>query len=60
MLKTIVVKDKEFKLSIKAEEINAAVERLAVELNHDLKGKNPVFLVVLNGALCLLLIFTGK
>jgi len=47
---TIKVKDKEFKLSIKASEINAAVESIAVKLNHDLKGKNPIFLVVLNGA----------
>jgi hypoxanthine phosphoribosyltransferase len=49
-MKTIVVKDKEFKLSIKAEVINEAVERIAIQLNHDLKGKNPIFLVVLNGA----------
>jgi len=49
-MKTIKVKDKEFKLSIKAEEINEAVERIAFQLNHDMKGKKPVFLVVLNGA----------
>jgi hypoxanthine phosphoribosyltransferase len=49
-MKTIKVKDKEFTLSIKAEEINAAVETLAARLNQDMKGKNPVFLVVLNGA----------
>jgi len=49
-MKTIVVKDKEFKLSIKAEEINEAVDRIALQLNHDLKGKKPIFLVVLNGA----------
>lgn len=49
-MKTIKVKDKEFKLSIKAEEINVAVESIAMKLNHDLKGKNPIFLVVLNGA----------
>jgi len=47
---TITVKDKEFKLSITAEEINSTVEELASKLNRDLKGKNPVFLVVLNGA----------
>jgi hypoxanthine phosphoribosyltransferase len=46
----IVVKDKEFKLSIKSEEINEAIEKLAFKLNNDLKGKNPLFLVVLNGA----------
>jgi hypoxanthine phosphoribosyltransferase len=49
-MKTIVVKDKEFKLSIKSEEINEAVERIAFQLNRDLQGKNPIFLVVLNGA----------
>jgi len=49
-MKTIVVKDKEFKLSIKAEEIKEAVDRIALQLNHDLKGKKPIFLVVLNGA----------
>jgi hypoxanthine phosphoribosyltransferase len=49
-MKTIKVKDKEFKLSITASEINDAVERMASELNRDLKGKNPIFLVVLNGS----------
>lgn len=49
-MKTIKVKDKEFKLSINAAEINAAIEHLATELNRDLQGKNPLFLVVLNGA----------
>jgi len=49
-MKSIVVKDKEFKLSIRAEEINEAIERIAHQINLDLKGKNPVFLVVLNGA----------
>lgn len=49
-MNTIKVKDKEFKLSIRAEEINAAIERLALQLNRDLEGKNPIFLVVLNGA----------
>jgi len=47
---TIRVKDKEFKLSITADEINATVERLAGRLNHDFQDKNPLFLVVLNGA----------
>jgi len=49
-MKTITVKDKEFKLSISAGQINEAVERIAGELNRDLKDKNPLFLVVLNGA----------
>ena len=49
-MNTIRVKDKEFKLSIKSEEINEAIDRIAYQLNHDLKGKHPIFLVVLNGA----------
>jgi len=49
-MKTINVKGKEFKLSITAGEINAAVENIAARLNQDLQGKNPLFLVVLNGA----------
>jgi hypoxanthine phosphoribosyltransferase len=49
-MKTIHVKDKEFKLFIRAEEIGVAVDNLADRLNNDLKDKNPVFLVVLNGA----------
>lgn len=49
-MKTIRVKDKDFKLSITAEEISAAVDSIAAKLNHDLAGKNPIFLVVLNGA----------
>jgi hypoxanthine phosphoribosyltransferase len=49
-MKTIKVKDKEFKLSIPAEEINIAVENIAARLNQDLQGKRPLFLVVLNGA----------
>ena len=49
-MKIIKVKDKKFKLSITADEINNAVENLAMQLNHDLKDKNPLFLVVLNGA----------
>lgn len=49
-MKTITVKDKTFKLSITADEIRQAVDRLAAELNRDLEGRNPLFLVVLNGA----------
>ena len=49
-MNTIKVKDKEFKLSITATEINTVVENLAMKLNTDLKDKNPLFLVVLNGA----------
>jgi hypoxanthine phosphoribosyltransferase len=49
-MKTIKVKDKEFKLSIPADQISAVIDDLAEKLNKDLEGKNPLFLVVLNGA----------
>ncbi|MFO7613867.1 MAG: phosphoribosyltransferase family protein [Bacteroidales bacterium] len=49
-MQIIEVKDKEFKLSITAKEINTAVDIMAAKINHDLQGKNPLFLVVLNGA----------
>jgi hypoxanthine phosphoribosyltransferase len=49
-MKYIKVKDKEFTPSISAEEINEAIERIASQLNRDLAGRNPLFLVVLNGA----------
>lgn len=49
-MNTIKVKDKEFKLSITADQISEAIDSLAQKLNTDLAGKNPLFLVVLNGA----------
>lgn len=35
---------------LKAEEIQRQVKRVAEELRHDLEGKDPVFICVLNGA----------
>jgi hypoxanthine phosphoribosyltransferase len=49
-MEKIKVKDKEFKISIPANEINIAIESIAERINIDLAGKNPLFLVVLNGA----------
>lgn len=49
-MKTIQVLDKQFKLFIEADRIRQAVKRLASELNRDLREKDPLFLVVLNGA----------
>ena len=49
-MNTIKVKDKEFAVSIPEEKILTEVERLAACLNHDLAGKNPFFLCVLNGS----------
>ncbi len=49
-MKTVQIKDKEFTLYISREEIEEAVQRIAAEITGDLKGKDPLFLVILNGA----------
>jgi len=46
----IKVKDKDFEISIDASVIAAAVQKMAVEINRDYEGKNPLFLAILNGA----------
>jgi hypoxanthine phosphoribosyltransferase len=50
MKPTVQIKDKTFELSIPAAQINLAVDRIAKEIDRDLTGKEPLFLVVLNGA----------
>jgi hypoxanthine phosphoribosyltransferase len=47
---TIFVKDKEFRISITANQINRTVQKIADQINLDYKGKNPLFLPVLNGS----------
>jgi len=42
--------DKRFKTFIPATEIDKAVSKMAEKMNKDLVGKNPLFIVVLNGA----------
>lgn len=49
-MKTIQLKDKHFELYIPADEIAAAVDKIAESINSDMKGKLPLFLVILNGA----------
>ena len=46
----ILVKDKYFVPSITAAEIDKAVTKIADRMNKDLEGKDPLFIVVLNGA----------
>ncbi len=50
MGKIINVRDKEFSVFIKFEEIDAAITKIASGISHDLKGQTPLFLVILNGA----------
>ena len=49
-MKTVTFKDKPFGVSIPEAEVLKAVDRVAEKMNVDLDGKNPLFLIVLNGA----------
>lgn len=49
-MKKIKLLDKEFEAYISADKINRVVKRMAEEINADLKGKEPVFIAVLNGS----------
>ena len=49
-MKTVKILDKEFSLSINAEEINNFVTNIAEKINKDYENKNPIFLVILNGS----------
>ena len=49
-MKTVKVHELEFSEFISAKEIAKAVKNIADKINKDMDGKNPLFLVVLNGA----------
>ncbi len=49
-MEIIKVLDKEFKLYIKQEEIENVIKDIANQINVEYKDKNPLFLVMLNGA----------
>ncbi|MCB2220919.1 MAG: hypoxanthine phosphoribosyltransferase [Bacteroidetes bacterium] len=49
-MKTIKVHDKEFSLYLRSEEIQETVKNVAEQIKNDMEGKNPLFLIVLNGA----------
>lgn len=49
-MESIQIKDKKFAISITEEQILKEVDRVAAEINRDLKDKNPLFLSVLNGS----------
>lgn len=50
MSETIKVSDKIFKPYLSQDKILTEVERIAVQMNKDLEGKNPLLICVLNGA----------
>ncbi|MDZ7743427.1 MAG: hypoxanthine phosphoribosyltransferase [Bacteroidota bacterium] len=49
-MKKVQVRDKEFALYLKEKQIQKAVDKLAGQINKEMHGKVPLFLVVLNGA----------
>ncbi len=49
-MKTITLHNRSFELFIREEEIQKAVEEMAIQMNRDLSTKNPLFLVILSGA----------
>lgn len=49
-METIKVKDKEFSLFLKEQDILKEVKRVAKQISSDFEGKNPLFLCVLNGS----------
>ncbi len=46
----IKILDKEFEISIPEDRIMKAIDDMAQQMNEDLKGKQPLFLCVLNGS----------
>lgn len=49
--KSIKIKDKEFSPYIPEAELNQIIDQVAEKINTDYQGKEPLFLVVLNGAM---------
>jgi len=49
-MKEVQLKDKRFRIDLTEVEILTQVKRVASEINQEMKGKKPLFLVVLNGA----------
>jgi len=47
---SIQIKDKKFHLSVAENDIQLAVQRVAEQINAELKDDNPLFICVLNGA----------
>lgn len=50
MNQLLLIKDKKFKPYISQIEIEAAVKKIAIQINNELINENPIFIVVLNGA----------
>jgi hypoxanthine-guanine phosphoribosyltransferase len=48
---TYNINGKQFKVLISREELDRTIDRIAGEINRDYKGKSPLFVVVLKGAI---------
>ena len=46
----VQIKDKRFKTFISEDEIQQRVKAVADRINHDMEGKKPLLLAVLNGS----------
>ena len=49
-METVVVKDKTFSIYLTEDKIKERVKEVGAQISADLKGKNPLFLAVLNGS----------
>ena len=49
-MKRIKLLDREFELSIPFKEIDSAIEKIAVKMNEELAGKDPLMICILNGS----------
>ncbi len=49
-MKQVKVHDKTFELYIPNKRISEVVEKMADKMNHELAGKNPLFICILNGS----------
>ncbi len=50
MSEVVTIKDKQFEKFIEFRQIQTAINRIAREMDDDLRDKNPLFIAVLNGA----------
>ena len=49
-MKEVRILDKDFELFIEADTIQASIKRLALDMNKELEGKDPIFIAILNGS----------
>lgn len=49
-MKEVRILDKDFELFIDADTIQESIKRLAIDINKDLKDKDPIFIAILNGS----------